>query len=121
MKKITYIFVLSFFFINCDKKQEVNTITTSELKVLLSKEKVQLLDVRTQKEIKEGFIETAFFANFYDENFYTQATVKLDKTKPVYLYCRSGNRSGKAGVILQEKGYKVVNVLGGYNQWKQEN
>lgn len=121
MKKIVYIFILSFFFINCNKKQEINTITTSELKVLLGKEKIQLLDVRTQQEIKKGFIETAVFANFYDEKFYERVAAILNKTKPVYIYCRSGNRSGKASVILKEKGYKVVNVLGGYNQWKQEN
>lgn len=121
MKNILYIFVLSFFFINCDKKQEIKTITTSELKTLLSEEKVQLLDVRTQKEVKEGFIQTAVCANYFDADFYTKATTQLDKSKPVYLYCRSGNRSGKASIILQEKGYEVINVLGGYNQWKQEN
>ena len=113
--------LLSIFFISCGNSQEINTITTTELKVLLAKESIQLLDVRTSKEIEKGFIKTAIFADFYNDNFYADATKKLDKNKPVYLYCRTGNRSGKATKILQEKGYKVYNVLGGFTKWKQEN
>ena len=88
---------MSFFFINCNSQDEIKTISTSALKTLLVKDNVQLLDVRTK------------------------ATAQLDKNKPVYLYCRSGNRSEKAAKILKEKGYEVYNVLGGYNKWKQEN
>ena len=89
--------------------------------MLLEKEYVQLLDVRTPEEIEQGFIKTAKFSNFFDTDFYTKATTQLDKNRPVYLYCRSGNRSSKSAKILQEKGYQVYNVLGGYNKWKQEN
>lgn len=110
-----------FFFANCNSQEEVKSISTLELKALLTKENIQLLDVRSPKEIKEGFIKTAKFANYFDENFYEKASKQLDKTKTVYLYCRSGNRSGKSAKILEEKGFKVVNVLGGYNQWKNEN
>lgn len=112
---------MTFFFINCNSQQEIKTISTIELKTLLAKENIQLLDVRSPKEIKNGFIKTAKFANYFDSDFYEQALGKLDKDKPVYLYCRSGNRSGKSAKILQEKGYEVVNVVGGYNQWKKEN
>lgn len=112
---------MSFVFINCDKKQEIKSITTLELKVLLAKDTIQLLDVRSPKEIKEGFIKTALFANYFDTDFHTKSMNQLDENKPVYLYCKSGNRSGKSAVILQEKGFEVVNVIGGYKQWKKEN
>lgn len=108
-------------FANCSGQHKIKTISTLELKVLLSKEKIQLVDVRTPKEIQQGFIKTAKFINYFDDDFLVQATKQLDKKKPVYLYCRSGNRSGKSAKILQEKGYDVYNVLGGYNQWKKEN
>ena len=120
MKNIFSLLLMSFFFINCSSQERINTISTSELKEILKKGDVQLIDVRTPKEVKEGFIKTAKFANYFDVNFYERASNQLDKTKPVYLYCRSGNRSGKSAKILQEKGYKVYNVLGGYNKWKQE-
>ena len=121
MRQLIFILFASFLFINCGEVQEGNVITTVELKELLSKDKIQLIDVRTQVEVKFGFIETAQFVNFFDSDFVVKAVEKLDKNKPVYLYCRTGNRSGKATKLLQEKGFKVYNVLGGYNKWKQEN
>ena len=112
---------MSFFFINCNSQEDVKSVSTQELKELLSKEKVQLMDVRTPAEINEGAIETATFANYFDADFKEKAALQLDKSKPVYLYCRSGKRSVKASKILKENGYEVYNVLGGYNKWKQEN
>jgi rhodanese-related sulfurtransferase len=121
MKNLVCLFIMIFFCVNCNSQVALNSITTKELKVLLSKENIQLMDVRTPEEIKEGTIQTAFFANYFDVDFEKVATAQLNKSKPIYLYCRSGNRSGKACKILKEKGFKVINVLGGYQQWNLEN
>jgi len=121
MKKLLSIFLLSFFFINCSAQEEIKSISTIELKVLLAKENVQLLDVRTPKEVKEGFIRTALFINYFEKDFTNKVIEKLDKNKPVYVYCRSGNRSGKSAKQLHEKGFDVYNVLGGYQKWYKEN
>ncbi|MDN3618434.1 rhodanese-like domain-containing protein [Polaribacter undariae] len=121
MKNIFCLLFMGFFFINCNSQEDVKSISTQELKELLSKEEIQLMDVRTPKEVKEGAIETASFSNFFDTDFHEKAALQLDKSKPVYLYCRSGKRSVKASKILKENGYEVYNVLGGYNKWKQEN
>ena len=121
MKNLVCLFIMIFFCVNCNSQVALNSITTKELKVLLSKENIQLMDVRTPEEIKQGTIQTAFFANYFDVDFEKVATAQLNKSKPVYLYCRSGNRSGKACKILKEKGFKVINVLGGYQQWNLEN
>ena len=115
------LYLVSLFFVSCGNSQEVKSITTSELKTILSKDKIQLIDVRTPKEVSQGFIESAMFSDFYNDNF-SEVTIKLvAKDKPVYIYCRSGGRSMRASKILQEKGYEVVNILGGYSQWKKEN
>ncbi len=121
MKPLIFIFFVSFLFINCAELQEVNTITTLELKELLFKDKIQLIDVRTQREIKQGSIETALFIDFFDKEFLIKVSRTVNKRRPVYLYCRSGNRSGKATNILLEKGFEVYNVIGGYTKWKKEN
>lgn len=105
----------------CSTQENIKTITTKELKVLLNEDTIQLMDVRTPKEIKQGAIKTALFVNYFDTDFTEKATKKLDKTKPVYLVCRSGNRSVKACKLLKEKGFEVYNVLGGFNQWQKEN
>lgn len=121
MRTIFCVLIMILGFTNCRSQEKIKSITTIELKALLEKEEIQLLDVRSPKEIEQGFIKTAKFANYFDNDFYEQASKQLDKSKVVYLYCRSGNRSGKSAKILQEKGYNVYNVLGGYNQWKKEN
>ena len=120
MKILVCLFIMIFFCVNCNSQVALKSITTKELKVLLSKENIQLMDVRTPEEIKEGAIQTAFFANYFDIDFEKIAIAKLNKSKPVYLYCRSGNRSGKACKILKEKGFEAINVLGGYQQWDSE-
>lgn len=121
MKNSIYLFLACFTFMSCGTSQDVKAITTKELKTLLSNKKIQLLDVRTPTEVKDGFIESSLFADFYDTNFKTKAMEILNKDEPVYIYCRTGNRSEKSSEILQEKGYKVYNVLGGYTQWQKEN
>jgi len=43
---------------------------------------------------------------------------KIDKDKPIYVICRSGNRSLQATLWLMEHGYKnVKNVEGGILAW----
>jgi len=120
MKLFFYLITLCFLFGNCKTQENKKTITTKELKELLAKEKIQLVDVRTLKEVKQGIIKNALFIDYFDADFSKKIKKKLKKDKPVYLYCRSGNRSVKACKILQEKGYQAYSVLGGYNQWKKE-
>lgn len=49
-------------------------------------------------------------------------TEKIDhlKDEEVYLYCRSGNRSGQAALILETMGFaNVTNVVGGMLAWQE--
>ena len=74
-----------------------------------------LLDVRTHEEYSEGHIEGALNLDIYDKQFSIELD-KLDKTKPVYVYCKSGGRSSNASEIMKEKGFKeVYNLVGGYS------
>ena len=111
---------VSLFFVTCGNSQETTFISVSDLKALLSKEKIQLLDVRTPEEVSEGFIKSAKFANLFDADFYQKASAQLDKSKPVYVYCRTSNRSSAAAAILKEKGFNVYFLEGGYSQWKSK-
>lgn len=116
--------LLLFFltaFLGCSAAQEKDEITTAELKILIAKESIQLVDVRTPEEHKEGVIKTAELINYFDTDFVAQIIKKVNKDKPVYLYCRSGNRSGSAAELLRREGFKAINIVGGYNQWKKEN
>lgn len=73
----------------------------------------QLLDVRTPQEWQAGKVASSNCINFNDANF-AQQIQKLDKNKPVFVYCASGGRSGKATPILKEAGFKYIyNLTGG--------
>ncbi|MCF8465708.1 MAG: rhodanese-like domain-containing protein [Flavobacteriales bacterium] len=81
-------------------------------------EGAQLLDVRTPEEWNAGIIEGATMANFYDADFDANLA-KLDKEKPVAVYCKSGGRSGQAMAKMQELGFKeVYNLNGGIGAWQ---
>ena len=121
MKTIVSFLLMSFFFLNCNTQEELSSISTNELKTLLQNDTIQLLDIRAPEEVKLGSIDKAKFANFFDDDFAEQVSTKFDIEKPIYIYCRSGNRSVKALKLLKPKGYVVINVLGGYNKWKAEN
>lgn len=81
---------------------------------------IQLIDVRTPKEYADGYIKNAKNIDFYDDNFIEQMSA-LDKDKPVYIYCKSGGRSGKASSKLKEAGFtKIYDLEGGITKWNSE-
>jgi len=87
-------------------------------KAIAGKENAILLDVRTPKEIAKGHMANAVFIDFYVDNFKAELE-KLDKTKPILVYCRSGGRSGKTMKILADMGFKeVYNLETGIVGWK---
>ncbi|OSY86954.1 hypothetical protein WH52_13715 [Tenacibaculum holothuriorum] len=105
---------------SCTKKENTNTITVEELKPLL-KESIQLVDVRTAQEYALGHIEDATLIDVKSDDFKKMVHHNLDKSKPVYVYCKLGGRGEKACDILQKDGYTVYNLKGGYTAWKIQN
>ena len=122
-KKILFIGMIFIVLLSCTSKVNgIKDISVDDLQLVLkSNENIQLLDVRTPSEWAEGVIENAIEINVTANNFENIALEKLDKTKPVYIYCRSGGRSKIASELLLKKGFETYNVLGGYNEWQQKN
>ena len=79
-----------------------------------------ILDVRTPEEFADGHIENAINLDYYFETFRDELN-KLDKNKKYLIYCRSGNRSGKALNIMEEVNFReVYNMVGGIIEWGAE-
>jgi rhodanese-related sulfurtransferase len=79
-----------------------------------------ILDVRTSEEFTDGHIEDAINLDYYSETFRDELN-KLDKDKRYLIYCRSGNRSGKALNIMEELNFReVYNMSGGILEWEAE-
>lgn len=96
------------------------TIPVEEFADLIADPEVQRLDVRTVAEYSSGHISESLNVNVLDEaNFADMAQAALEKERPVALYCRSGKRSKTAAKILSECGFKVYELKGGFNAWKE--
>jgi rhodanese-related sulfurtransferase len=93
-------------------------VGNTEFKSHIDGENVQLIDVRTPREFSDAHIPKAKNINIYDDDFVQQASI-LDKSKPVYVYCRSGVRSMKAAKKLKTAGYKVYNLNDGIKGWQK--
>ena len=63
---------------------------------------VLVIDVRTTQEWQSGHLEEAQHIEWQD---ILSISESVSKDKEIYLYCRSGNRSGKATKILIDAGY----------------
>ncbi|WP_435356781.1 thioredoxin domain-containing protein [Emticicia sp. SJ17W-69] len=78
----------------------------------------QLVDVRTTEEYLRGHLKRASNLNFNDDNFEDLVKTKLDKTRPVFVYCFSGRRSSDAAVFLRDLGFnEVYDMAGGFAKW----
>lgn len=94
-------------------------VSQTEFKTLIKAGKGQLLDVRTPGEFNAGHIKNADNIDFTGSDF-REKVATLDREKPVLIYCHSGNRSGKASLILKELGFKeVYDLQGGFSNWNE--
>jgi rhodanese-related sulfurtransferase len=99
----------------------MQTITNEEVKQRIDAgEQINLIDVREPHEHADfniggtllplGFIQTLRL----DE-------IETLKNEEVILYCRSGNRSGQASLILESAGFKnTKNLVGGMLAWQDK-
>ena len=102
------------------EQQNINVklLSPIEYKAQIQNKNVQLVDVRTAKEFNEGHIKGSKNIDFYSAAFNNEFS-KLDKEKPVYIYCRSGARSGQSAKKLTTMGFKeIYDLKGGYLNWK---
>ncbi|NOT73442.1 MAG: rhodanese-like domain-containing protein [Cyclobacteriaceae bacterium] len=78
-----------------------------------------ILDVRTPDEYSQGHLTSAVMVDYNKPDFKQQLT-KLDKAKPVFVYCAAGVRSAGASKALIELGFtQVYDLQGGINAWKK--
>lgn len=113
------LFISTLSSCNAQTSAQVNTIDVAAFsKVLDSLDNEILLDVRTPEETKEGIIPGALTIDFHSPDFQKQLE-GLDKSRPIAVYCRSGNRSGKSIAILQSLGFtQIYDLKGGIVAWQ---
>jgi rhodanese-related sulfurtransferase len=101
-----------------DATTDVKLVTAEEMQSILELEDVQLVDVRTSQEYEEEHIVNSQNIDFSSPTF-DEDIAKLDKGKPVILYCKGGGRSAKCAKKLKDAGFeKVYDLEGGISKWK---
>jgi len=121
------LFILLFITLslsNCKKSDTTKTETIFESvdpktfsEALKSTDGAQLIDVRTPDEYNSKHIDNAVNIDINNPNFDTELA-KLDKTKPVFVYCLSGGRSKAAATKMQSLGFaKIYELDGGMMKW----
>lgn len=98
----------------------MKTITVEEIKSLLDEgSPIHLVDVREPHEHAEFNIGGLLLPLGQVQTLQIEP-IEDWKNEPVYLYCRSGNRSGQACMMLETMGFtNVINVTGGMLAWKE--
>lgn len=93
----------------------MNRMTTQEVKEYMDTNKdVSIIDVRETQEVAAGKIPGAVNIPLGLLEFRLQ---DIDKSKEHIMVCQSGNRSGMATSLLENRGYNVINMDGGMMDW----
>ena len=111
MLKLFFYTLLVFF-----QSYVIQDVNKEQVNNLLDKQ-VIVIDIRTDKEFKEGNINTSFNLDFQKREFIDNLE-SLNKEKEYLIYCASGNRSLKASHIMKSLGFKTIyNYNKGYKDW----
>ena len=99
----------------------VKSIDTEQARTYLDGKQVDdvtILDVRQPKEYESGHIPGATLAPLPE---ITDHMDRIDRNKPLLVYCASGGRSRVAAQLLSGQGFKdVINMAGGFHAWAGE-
>ena len=117
--KIAFLLIFCCTLLCCQKKQSicVNVTPATFASHLKNTADVQLIDVRTPEEFHEAHIKNAQNIDWNGSQFEVEVA-KLDKSKPILVYCKGGGRSKRAAQKLQELGFATIYELnGGFVQW----
>lgn len=119
MKNSTYIitgiitvFVVSILLMSNSVSSETKLSGNDFIEKYNSSQSAVLIDVRTPEEFNTGHIHSAINVDYQNHAFVSDIK-KLDTSKTYFIYCRSGNRSGKAASIMKENGFTYIYELEG--------
>ena len=118
MNKVLVLLLFPLLVFTQEKDSFYELVSYDIYKNKISSKDALVFDVRTTEEFNLGHIKGSINIDFYDEKLFVDFFQKINKTKPIYIYCRSGNRSKKSSEILKKIGFvKVYDLLGGYKNW----
>ena len=127
MKKIRFKMVLSGLVLlltlgfSLTWAADIENLSAPEANALIQKNhgnsEFVILDVRTPAEYNQGHIRGAQLLDYKSPQF-SAGLERLDKTKTYLVYCRTGNRSGRALLLMEKQGFgKIFHLQAGIMDW----
>jgi molybdopterin/thiamine biosynthesis adenylyltransferase/rhodanese-related sulfurtransferase len=100
-------------------RSEIDEVDARRAQELVTADSPALVDVREREEWDEGHLPGAVHVPRSHLESRIESAVP-DRSRPVVVYCASGNRSAFAAKTLEELGYEnVVSLAGGFTDWKR--
>ena len=133
MKRILNLILLSsLFLVACGEEKELPESETAEAKMILrdvgaaeaaelivTREDLVVLDIRTPEEYAEGHIEGAVNIDYRGADF-VEKIAELDPDKAYLFHCRSGGRSGESIPVLKKAGFaELYHLNKGILEWSE--
>jgi len=118
MKKLGIILIGVLLMSACTSESSYHKISAQEAKEMMESQDVIIVDVHTQAEYNEGYIENAILIP--NESISEAPRELPDKDAIILVYCRSGKRSKEASDKLVSLGYTNIYDFGGIIDWPYE-
>lgn len=97
-------------------KTGISEVSPAEARPAIEAAYSQFIDVRTPEEYAEGH---AYRTRNIPLDTLSENLDKIEKREPVYIICRTDNRSRQAAQILVDAGFsRAIVVTGGTDAWK---
>lgn len=98
----------------------VSTIENINIRHIIRKaveENAIIIDVRSRQAFNNGHIPMAMSLPFEEIQ---SGRVWISKNRTLIVYCEHGINSMNAARILAERGYRVINTVGGIEQYNKD-
>lgn len=101
-------------------KQQIVNLTPQEFKKAIKNVEAGILvDVRTIEERKLGTLPRSIHIDYLEEGF-LDTIERLDRNKSYFLFCRTGRRSVRTGILMKNWGFEhLTNLDGGLSAWEK--
>ena len=126
MKKLLYSFlaidivIFAFLAMNGGLSAPKYDLKPAAYQEVLNQGNGTFVDVRTPKEHEDAYIPNSVLIDWKSASF-AEDIQKIDKNKPVFIYCRTGMRAARAKRKMKKLGFKeVYNLRGGIKAWAKE-
>jgi len=90
-------------------------INSISIKELLKKEDAFIIDIRSGQSYNNNHIPNSI--NIPSQTLISNPSKYIEKDKIYYICCQKGTTSIRVCSLLNNLGYKTVNVNGGYEAW----